>query len=132
MFTFKQAQASNFSDLVDALFTGLETDSSDIQAFDTIREFDTGFIVDIELPGVKKDQVDVSVDGTTLVVTAKKTKIGDGKITSDSRRYGTFTKKYKLNTPVSNSEISAKMDDGVLSIRIPKSESSKARSVKID
>ena len=130
---FKQTTSTpKFDDLVDALFGGIEQGMSSYSVHDTIREFDGGFVVDIELPGVKKSDTTISLDGSTITVTATKKKPVDGSITTDSRKYGTFTKKYKLNASVSNTDIAAKMEDGILSITIPKSEAAKSRTVTIN
>lgn len=132
MFSFKTANSVKFDEVFDAFFNGIEHGIMDAQISDSIREFDGGFVVDIELPGIKKSAVTISLDNNVLTVTATKTKVTDGTFTSDTRRYGKFSKKYKLNAPVSNSDITAKMEDGVLTITIPKTESAKSRTVNID
>lgn len=123
---------TRFDDLVSALFDGIEQGVNESQIHDTIREFDSGFVIEIELPGVKKTDTSISVESNTLVVSATKNKSTDGIVSSDTRKYGTIAKKYKLNTPVSNTNIAAKMEDGILTITIPKLESAKARTINID
>ena len=120
-------------DAADHFFDKLEkqnTEAKRLYAQDSIYEADTEYLVEIELPGVKKESINVDIDGEYLKVSAKKEK-QDGKVAANSRSYGEFSKKYHILTPVDGESISAKFEDGVLSITIPKAESAKPRKVVI-
>lgn len=75
--------------------------------------------IKIELPGVKPSDVDVSVDGRTL------------KIVGKSRHGKDFHYAYTLKSTVDESLISAKLEDGLLSVALPKKQNSQARKIPI-
>jgi len=75
--------------------------------------------VKIELPGVKASDVDVSVDGRTLKVTGK------------SRRGVEFSYSYTLKSIVDDAAITAKLEDGLLTISLPKKEEHVPRKISI-
>ena len=75
--------------------------------------------IKIELPGVKSSDVDVAVDGRTLKVTGKS-------------RHGTeFYYSYTLKSTVDDTAISAKLEDGLLTISIPKKEEPAPRKIVV-
>ena len=75
--------------------------------YDTIDEEG----IKIELPGVKSSEVDVSVEGRSLKVTGK------------SRHGKEFSYQYNLRSGVDADNITAKLQDGLLDIRLPKKQS---------
>lgn len=75
--------------------------------------------VKIELPGVKPSDVDVTVDGRTLKVTGKS-------------RHGTeFSYAYTLKSTVDDASIAAKLEDGLLTITLPKKEEHVPRKITV-
>lgn len=134
MFTSKDT----LRDLVETFFntTTATSHSGLVDAFpsaDAITVFDDSYRIDVELPGVKKDSVSINIDGLYLVVTAEKLSASsNGKTVSTTRRFGKVTKKYKLTDSVVESDISAKMEDGILYIFIPKSKEKKSTKININ
>jgi len=98
---------------------------------DAIYEAENAYIVQIELPGVKKDSIAINLDNNKLTVTATKTKKELGKVSSSCITYGEFSKKYNVLTTVNIDNIKATFEDGVLTITIPKHEATKAKKINI-
>ena len=96
------------------VFNELETTSLRHRA-DTIDEEG----IKIELPGVKATDVDVTVEGRTLKVSGK------------SRHGKEFRYVYNLKSAIDESEISAKLEDGLLSVSLPKKKENSARKIPV-
>ncbi len=98
-------------------------------------EQDDRYTLFVEMPGVDPEEVEVTHVGQTLTVCGEKRRpssVGDSdRPVCSERRYGTFCRNVELPGGVEAARLSAKCRAGVLVITIPKSESSKAKSVKI-
>ncbi len=90
----------------------------------------------IEVSGVGADRVDVSHVGSTLTIRGEKEKSEELSCDMQSlrveRRFGKFCRTIELPGDVDLNNVSAKCQDGVLEICVPKLESSKPKAVKID
>jgi HSP20 family protein len=77
----------------------------------------------VELPGIKKEDVDVKVDGNLLTISGER-KFRDGLKEEDyhkiESRYGTFSRSFTLPEKVDVAKINAKSDNGIIEIIIPK------------
>jgi HSP20 family protein len=91
------------------------------------------FVIVAELPGVKKEDLDIQVVGDTVRVQGKKT-IDYGEEVSVHRREraaGQFDRTLTLPARIEVGKVSAEYRDGVLTLRLPRAESDKPRSVAI-
>ena len=90
--------------------------------------------VQVEMPGLKRDNIEVDVENNVLTIRGEKreerTEGQEGRYHLAERRWGTFARSFVLPRDVDADNIQASFEDGVLSVRIPKSE--KARRRKID
>ena len=90
--------------------------------------------VHVEMPGLKRDHIEVDVENNVLTIRGEKreerTEGKEGRYHLAERRYGTFARSFVLPRDVDPENIQAAFEDGVLTVRIPKSE--KARRRKID
>src|SRR3989338_10870920 len=88
-----------------------------------IKETDKDYVIHVELPGVKKEGVEIVVDGDYLIIKGEKnsqhSEEKDG-YRSNERVYGSFLRKFVLPDSLDNDKIEAKSIDGVLAITIPK------------
>lgn len=91
------------------------------------REAET--VVEIDLPGIDRESLDVRMDGDQLVVSGTRTRAGTGRITE--RPSGTFERRFSISGKIDQSGISADYRDGVLTIRLPRAPETEARRVKI-
>jgi len=97
-----------------------------------IREDDGRLIVDAEMPGFKRDEVDVSIDNGVLTITAERTPHetkGTKHLTE--RRYTRVERSFTLPATVDESEVRAKLDDGVLHLELPQTEDNKPKRIEI-
>jgi HSP20 family protein len=87
-----------------------------------------------EMPGLKRENIEVDVENNVLTVRGEKreerTEGEQGRFHLAERRYGTFSRSFVLPRDVDADSIQARFDDGVLTVTIPKSE--KARRRRID
>ena len=89
-----------------------------------VYETDGDVMVKAELPGVKKEDVHVSIEGETLTLKGEMRQSEEAKDDGYYRRemrFGSFHRTIPLPVPVKLDEISARFEDGILTIRCPKS-----------
>ena len=90
-----------------------------------INESSDTFIINADLPGIKKSDVKVKIEENVLILNAKRKidkKNVNEKYHLSERRSGTFSRSFKLPKSVKEEKITADFDNGVLSINIPKAE----------
>jgi HSP20 family protein len=105
-------------------------------AYPPVNVFNEGedFVVVAELPGVKKEDLDVQVRGDTLRIKGKKT-VGHEVKASVHRRErsaGDFDRTLTLPAQLDAGKVSADYRDGVLTVRLPRAESERPRTVAIN
>ena len=102
-----------------------------------IREDADHFYVEAELPGFKKEEVDITLENQTLTIAAERrseTKQGDGKkgeLLLHERRYSRFLRSFTLPPTVNEQSVNAKLADGVLTITLNKREETKPRRIQV-
>ncbi|MFP5332527.1 MAG: Hsp20/alpha crystallin family protein [Acidimicrobiia bacterium] len=98
-----------------------------------IEETDDSFVVEVELPGVKREDVDVELLGRRLTVHGeRKERERVGVLRRRTRRVGEFHYEVVLPSDVADAEVDAKFADGVLTVTIPKPERERARKIKVN
>lgn len=97
-----------------------------------VEETDDAYVVEIELPGVKRDDVDIEVSDRRVTVHGeRKEKQRVGILRRRERTVGRFH--YEVNLPgkVDDEHVDAHLDEGVLTVRLPKPESERPRRIQI-
>lgn len=98
-----------------------------------IREENDELVVEAELPGFKKDQVDISVEQGVLTIEAERT--ADENVQSkrhvNERRYTRLARRFSLPSAYDTNQVSASLEDGVLTLTLQKREESKPRKVEV-
>jgi HSP20 family protein len=100
-----------------------------------ISETDREYLVKAELPEVKKEDIHISVEDGVLTLTGErkyKKEEGEGDDLRVESFYGTFSRSFSLPENVDTGKIAAECKDGVLRIRIPKTEARKGKPVSIE
>ncbi|CAG8750636.1 4939_t:CDS:2, partial [Dentiscutata erythropus] len=90
-----------------------------------VHESEKEFIVNAELPGVTKEQINLDVRENTLLIsgeTKKDEKYKEGNTHIQERQYGNFTRAITLPRSVKTSDITAKFENGILEVKLPKDE----------
>jgi HSP20 family protein len=90
-------------------------------------------VMKTELPGVKKEDVDVTIEGDRLTIKAeKKEEIAeDATHHTRQRYYGEYYRPLTLLFQVKEDKVSATLDNGVLELRLPKGEDVKTKKIEI-
>jgi HSP20 family protein len=101
-----------------------------------VVETETDLRVMLELPGIPAENVAVDLENNVLTIRGEKQEQrheGDDKHTWHlmERRYGTFSRSFVLPRDVDQEAIEARFENGVLAIRIPKSEKARRRRIEI-
>ena len=88
-----------------------------------------------EMPGLKRENIDVDVENNVLTIRGEKreerTEGQEGRYHLSERRYGTFSRSFVLPRDVEAESIQASFEDGVLTVTVPKSEKARRRRVEI-
>lgn len=105
-------------------------------AFPPINVFQQGhdFVAIIEMPGVSKDNIELSAKEGTIRVSGKKTVDYGDKVSLHRRERvaGTFDRTIALPVQIDPDGIKAEFHDGILALFIPRAESDKPRSIRIN
>jgi HSP20 family protein len=89
--------------------------------------------VEMELPGIKSDQVDISVAGGDLSIKINRPEVDQEGVAYHRRErsVGSFARTLKLPVEVDANRVEAELRDGVLFITLPKAESAKPRKINV-
>lgn len=97
-----------------------------------IEEADDAYVVEAELPGVKREDVSIELVGNELTITGEvKERERKGALRKQARRTGRFAYRVGLPDQVDADRIEASLTDGVLTVRVPKSERAQRRKIEI-
>ncbi len=100
-----------------------------------ISENDNEILVKAELPGIDQKDIEVSLLGDVLTIKGEKREEKEEKgenVHRIERSYGSFSRSFNLPCEVKIDAVEAKFKDGVLSLKLPKTETSKKKSIKIN
>ena len=99
-----------------------------------IYETDDALVLKAELPGVSRDDVSIEIHQNTLILRGQRkheTEVKEEHYHRVERAYGTFQRSFMLPTQVDQEKVQATYHDGVLELRLPKSEAAKPKRVAI-
>ena len=101
-----------------------------------VREDGDHFYVEAELPGFKKDDVDITLENQQLTISAerkdeKREQGPKGELLLHERRYNRFVRSFTLPPTVDEQTVNAKLQDGVLLITLNKREETKPRKISV-
>lgn len=100
-----------------------------------VIEDEENLIVKTDLPGVKKEDIKIDITEDTLEITAnfeEETEVEDVNYIKRERRYGEAKRLMKLPAKILINESTAKFENGVLTVTLPKLEKSESFEVKVD
>lgn len=110
----------------------LETTAPEIRL--DLKDTEKAFLVHAEIPGVKKEDIEVSIDGNLVTIRAEvkreKEEKGETMLRTE-RYYGAMTRSFTLDTDVDDKAASAKYADGVLELTLPKKAGSASRRLQV-
>ena len=117
-----------------SLFTGPFTQEYGWRPLTDITETDHGYDVRVELPGVSKDDINISVRDRYLTIKGEKRleKVDDtNNYQRSERQYGSFERTFTLPHKVETDNITSVYKDGVLTLSVPKPEEVKPKEIPI-
>ena len=100
-----------------------------------VKETDTGYEVDIDLPGFKKDEINAQLDNGYLTISASKgldkdEKDKKGKYIRKERYAGAMSRSFYVGEGITQEDIKAKYEDGILRLSVPKKEAKAVENKK--
>ena len=99
-----------------------------------VHEDDEALVLRAELPGVKQTDIDIQIDGNVLTLK------GERKLEAEQkgrryhrveRSFGTFVRQFQLPTNVDAQAIDANLEQGILTLRLPKKAETKTRKIEV-
>jgi HSP20 family protein len=97
-----------------------------------IEEADDAYVLKAELPGVKREDVSIELAGNELSITGEiKEQERNGVLRKKARRTGHFEYHVRLPEQVDDGNVDAKLGDGVLTVRVPKSQRAQRRKIEV-
>jgi HSP20 family protein len=99
-----------------------------------VAEHDDEYTVKVELPGVNKDDVKITVKENVLTIQGEKKQekeIKDSEYRRIERSYGSFQRSFTLPSSLKADKIDASFKDGVLQITVPKTEEVKVKQIEV-
>ena len=136
------ARYSPLDNAFDNLFRGFFVRPVNIENQDTVAKFrvdiaenDKAYTVHAELPGVKKEDINVSVDNDEVAISAEtrteKDVKDNGQVLRSERYYGKLYRAFALGSPIDETAVSAKFVDGILELTLPKKAAASAKRIVI-
>lgn len=98
-----------------------------------IFETKDGYVLEAEMPGVNKDGLDISVEGNEITITGRRNAAAAmGETLFRESRSADFRRVFELDPAIDAAKVSAKIEQGVLTLTLPKSERVKPRKISVD
>ena len=98
-----------------------------------ISETDNEFVLTMEMPGVEKKNVNVSIENDHIVITGERTEKTEEKgLLRREIRSASFKRSFQLDATIDRDSVKAKLEDGVLKVTLTKKAESVGRQVSVD
>ena len=95
-----------------------------------IYETDTGYSIALDVPGIKREAIQIDIDENRLIVKGTRL-IDDARARRNERPRGKFLRSFTVPSSVDQGKIGAEYKDGVLQIRLPKRAEQKAQKIEV-
>ena len=91
-----------------------------------------GYLLQIEMPGVNKEGLEISTEGTELIVTGRRSMPAvEGTLLHHESRRENFRRTFEIDPSIDVNKINAKIEQGLLTITLPKAEHVKPRKITV-
>jgi HSP20 family protein len=101
-----------------------------------VKEQEKAYLVHAEMPGIKKEDIHVAIDGPTVSISAERKQEKDVKegerVLRIERYFGKVSRSFQLGQDVDDAAASAKFTDGVLELVLPKKAATQSKRLQID
>jgi HSP20 family protein len=102
---------------------------------DIFQTSDHELVLRAEIPDMNREDIDINIENFVLTIKGEKkasTDVKDEQYHHVERRYGSFSRSFKLPQTVDPNKVSADYKNGVLTVKLPLREEAKPRSIKVD
>lgn len=100
-----------------------------------LSEHDDSYLVKAEIPGVKREDIDVRIDRNQVTISAEvkqeKEEKKEGRVLRSERQYGFASRSFALASDIDDAKADAKYQNGVLELRLPKKATSSSKKLSI-
>jgi HSP20 family protein len=106
-----------------------------LPAVDIYETDEQEFVVKAELPGLRREDIDLTVENSTLTIRGERRpdeSVRDGQFHRRERVAGTCSRSFTLPNTVDASRVKADYRDGVLTVRVPLKEEARPRQIQVD
>jgi HSP20 family protein len=101
-----------------------------------VSEDEAQYMVKADIPGVRREDINVSVDGNQVTISAEVKKESEekkgGRVLRSERQYGYATRMFSLDCEVDDAKADAKYENGVLNLKLPKKTAKAVKKLAID
>ncbi|HLX70323.1 MAG TPA: Hsp20/alpha crystallin family protein [Verrucomicrobiae bacterium] len=98
-----------------------------------IFETTDGYVLQAEMPGVGKDGVEITLEENEITITGRRTpETVDGEALFRERHNADYRRVFELDPAIDTAKIAAKVEQGLLTVTLPKSERVKPRKISVD
>jgi HSP20 family protein len=98
----------------------------------SVIEADGGYTLEVEMPGVSKDGLDISVENNELTIFGRRSLPAvEGTLVHHESRSENFRRTFELDPSIDANRISAKIEQGLVTLTLPKAEHVKARKITV-
>lgn len=124
-----------FSDIMDEFFSdAVATRQNAFAPSIDISESDKQYMIDVEVPGMRKEDIDLNIENNTLTISGERKfekKEDNKQYHRVESHYGSFSRSFTLPENVKVDSISASYNNGILNITVDKSEQQMKKQIKI-
>ncbi len=101
-----------------------------------VREQEKAYVVHAEMPGIRKEDIHVSIDGPVVSISAERKEEKDvregERVLRIERHFGKVSRSFQLGQDIDDNAASAKFTDGVLELTLPKKAATQSKRLAID
>jgi HSP20 family protein len=130
--------SDNFDSVLRRFFApvAFDADTPALKMRIDVSEKDNAYVVKADIPGVRKEDINVRIDGNVVQIDAevrheKESKGNGGKVLRSERYYGTVSRTFSLGQDVDEAKADARYVDGVLTLELPKKASAASKKLAI-
>ena len=113
-----------------------ESERDQVEQFITppasVTEISDGYMLEIEMPGVQKDGLEISVENNELTITGRRSLPAvEGTLIHRESRPENFRRAFEIDPSIDANKITAKIDQGLVTLTLPKAEHVKPRKITV-
>jgi HSP20 family protein len=98
----------------------------------SVLENADGYMLEVEMPGVNKEGLEISTEGTELTITGRRSlPTIDGTLIHHESRRENFRRTFEIDPSIDGNKINARIEEGLLTVTLPKAEHVKPRRIAV-